>query len=88
MAGRIRTGLLIAIGVLYLASIPWYRTPGAMPEIWLGLPSWVTVAIGCYVLAAVLNAIAWSLTEIDDDAPDDEVGLPEGESSKRPPGDA
>ena len=64
---RVRWLLLIGVGVLYAVSIPWYRTGGAEPELWLGLPDWVTVAIGCYVGAAVLNAAAWLLTEIPED---------------------
>ncbi|MCH2171120.1 hypothetical protein MK489_10085 [Myxococcota bacterium] len=71
MRARIRGGLLGFIGVAYLVSIPWYREPGAtVPLLW-GLPSWVTVAIGCYVVVAVANCLAWLLTEIDD-APRDE----------------
>ena len=52
--------------VLYGLSIPWYRTGGSESGVWLGLPSWVTVAIGCYVLAACANALAWWLTDIDE----------------------
>ena len=47
--------------------MPWYRTPGGEAGLWLGLPSWVTVAIVCYLGAAVLNALAWSLTPVRDD---------------------
>jgi hypothetical protein len=63
----LRRALLVAIGVLYVLSIPWYRTPGADPELWLGLPDWVTVAIGCYAAVAVLNAAAWLLSDVRDD---------------------
>lgn len=83
MGARIRIGLLVGIGLLYLISIPWYRTPGASPEIWLGLPSWVTVAIGCYAIAAVLNAIAWFLTPIDEDEPG-EPGAPPSDARGAP----
>lgn len=65
--------LLAAIALLYVASIPWYRSASAEPAIWLGLPDWVTVALGCYVLAAVLNAAAWLLTEVPD-PPDGDDG--------------
>lgn len=63
-----RRWLLIAIAGLYLLSVPWYRTADASPSLWLGLPSWVTVALLCYAGAAVLNAFAWFWTPIDDDA--------------------
>ena len=65
------------IGVLYLVSIPWYRTGGAESGLLLGLPSWVAVAILCYVAVAILNAAAWLLTELPD-AP--EQGDPPGGS--------
>ncbi len=73
MARRIRALLLIAIGGLYVVSIPWYREPGAVPEVdgWLGLPDWVAVALACYVAAAVLNSVAWALTEIGDEPGDE-----------------
>ncbi len=77
MASRVRSGLLVAIGVLYVLSIPWYREAGALPEGgasggWLGLPDWVGVALACYVAIAVLNSVAWALTEVDDPSLDDE----------------
>ena len=65
---RLRRALLAAIGVLYVVSIPWYRTPGAEPELWLGLPDWVAVAVGCYAAVAVLNAAAWLLSDVRDGA--------------------
>jgi hypothetical protein len=68
---RLRRWLLAAIGVLYAASIPWYRESGAAPQVWLGLPGWVTVALGCYVAAAILNAIAWWLAEVSDGGRDE-----------------
>ncbi len=67
----IRSLLLLVIGVLYVVSIPWYRETGAAPELWLGMPDWVTVALGCYLAVAVLNAIAWLHTDVPD-RPDDE----------------
>jgi len=63
--------LLAGVGLAYAISIPWYRTPGSEPEIWLGLPDWVAVALACYVAAALLNAGAWLLTEVPD--PPDEA---------------
>lgn len=70
MARRIRVLLLIAIGGLYVLSIPWYREPGSAPqdEGWLGLPDWVAVALLCYVGAAVLNSVAWALTDIPEES--------------------
>jgi hypothetical protein len=35
------------------------------------LPDWVLVAIVCYVFIALLNAIAWLLTDVPDPEPDD-----------------
>jgi len=65
----LRRGLLGAIVALYGVSIPWYRTPGEAPELVLGLPDWVAVAVGCYAAAAVLNAVAWLLAEVEDPPP-------------------
>ncbi len=53
-----------------MLSIPWYRGGGEETGTLLGLPSWVGVAILCYLAAAILNAGAWLLTEIPDE-PDD-----------------
>jgi hypothetical protein len=64
---RLRIGLLTAIALLYVLSIPWYRPHGAESAIWLGVPDWVAVALVCYVAAAVLNALAWLLTDVRDD---------------------
>jgi hypothetical protein len=71
MAGRLRAVLLTLIGVLYVLSIPWYREPGGAAGRWLGLPDWVAVALICYVAVAVLNSVAWSLTDMSDEAPPD-----------------
>jgi hypothetical protein len=68
---RLRAALLAAIVVLYGVSVPWYRTGGADTGTLWGLPSWVAIAIACYGAVAVLNALAWWLTEIPD--------APEGE---------
>lgn len=62
--GRVRALLLGAIALLYAVSIPWYRETGARAETWLGLPDWVAVALLCYIAVAVLNAIAWLLTDV------------------------
>jgi hypothetical protein len=63
---RLRAGLLLTIGALFALSIPWYRDAEAAPPTWLGLPDWVTVAVGCYVGVAILNALAWLLTDVAD----------------------
>ena len=63
---RLRRVLLAAVAVLYLVSVPWYREADAPLQIVFGLPDWVAVALACYVAVAVLNAIAWRLTEIPD----------------------
>ena len=61
---RLRAVLLTGVGLLYALSIPWYRSPGAEPALVLGLPDWVVVALACYAAVAVLNAVAWLLTEV------------------------
>jgi len=66
--------LLLGVVLLFAASIPWYREPEAPVAIWLGLPDWVTVALGCYGAAAVLNALAWLATEVRDPDPPGEPG--------------
>jgi len=71
---HLRQALLAAIAVLYVLSIPWYRSPGAEPALILGLPDWVAVAVGCYAAAAVLNALAWLVTEIEDPPPGEREG--------------
>jgi hypothetical protein len=58
---------LIGIVLLYIFSVPWYREAGAPLRVWLGLPDWVAVALLCYVGVAILNALAWVLTEVHDD---------------------
>jgi hypothetical protein len=69
--GRVRAALLALIGVLFLVSIPWYRPTDSPPRLVLGLPDWVLVAIVCYVFIALLNAVAWLLTDVPDPEPDD-----------------
>ncbi len=63
---QLRRGLLVAIALLYLFSVPWYREAGSPLRIVFGLPDWVAVALGCYVAVAILNAIAWLLTDVPD----------------------
>jgi hypothetical protein len=76
--GTVRRVCLALIGVLYVVSVPWYRESGEAPTIWLGLPDWVAVAVLCYVGVAVLNAFAWTATEVDDELPDDEASPRDG----------
>ena len=61
---RLRRILLVVIALLYVVSVPWYRTTGVLPDVVLGLPDWVTTALCCYVAVAVLNCIAWWLTDM------------------------
>lgn len=68
----LRRTLLGAIAILYVISIPWYRETAAQPGVWWGLPDWVAVAVGSYAAVAVLNALAWLLTEVPDAEPTDE----------------
>jgi len=63
----VRRWLLVAIGLLYALSIPWYRRGGEAPDLVFGVPDWVAVATACYVAVAVLNALAWQLTDIPED---------------------
>ena len=65
-----RRVLLALIAGLYILSIPWYRESGATPEIWLGLPDWVATALLCYVAVALLNSVAWLLTDVPDAEPE------------------
>jgi hypothetical protein len=72
MRARVRRLLLGLVTLLFVLSVPWYRDPTAEPQVWLGLPDWVAVALACYAAAAVLNAVAWLLTDLRDDPdPDD-----------------
>lgn len=65
---RLRLGLLALIVLLFILSVPWYRAETDELRLILGLPDWVAVAVGCYVLAACLNSVAWLWTEVDDEA--------------------
>ena len=64
----------MSIGLFYAASIPWYRSEGVDSGLFLGLPTWVAVALLCYVAAALANAGAWLLTDVPDavESPDTE----------------
>jgi len=67
----LRRSVFVAIGLLYLVSVPWYRATGAPVAIVAGLPDWVAVAIACYIAVAVLNGVAWMLTEVPEPPPED-----------------
>lgn len=71
MRNTVRKLLLAGIALLYVVSVPWYRETGAEVEYVFGLPSWVAVALACYVGVAVLNCAAWLLAEVRDDEPGD-----------------
>ncbi len=66
-----RSLLLALIALLYVISIPWYRSAGAPSGVLLGLPDWVAVALLCYVGIAILNSAAWLLTDVPDDESED-----------------
>ncbi len=70
---RLRRICLGLIGMLYVFSVPWYREATEPLTLRLGMPDWVAVAVVCYVAVAILNAVAWILTEIPD-SPDDAIG--------------
>ena len=70
----LRGALIALIGVLYVLAVPWYRDGDASLRLWFGLPDWVAVALLCYGIAAVLNAWAWGLTDVDDEADVDGPG--------------
>jgi hypothetical protein len=53
----LRIALLAAIATLFVLSIPWYRDGGEVG---------IAVALVCYAATAVLNALAWLLTDISD----------------------
>ena len=72
MRARVRRLLLGLVVLLFVLSVPWYRDPAAGPQFWFGLPDWVAVALACYAAAAVLNAVAWLLTDLRDDPDPDE----------------
>ncbi len=74
MRERLRRALLGVVVLLFVLSVPWYRRGDATPELWLGLPDWVTVALVCYAAAACLNAVAWLLTDLRDEPEDEGEG--------------
>jgi hypothetical protein len=80
---RVRRLLLALIALLYVASVPWYRSADDAPRLVFGLPDWVAVALACYVAAAFLNAGAWLLTELHDRPEGAEGGERQGEEPSR-----
>lgn len=62
-----RAWLLLAIGALYVLSVPWYRASDDDPARVFGVPSWVAVAVVCYFAAACLNAVAWWTAPVSDE---------------------
>lgn len=87
MRRRLRQLLLLGIALLYVVSVPWYRRGGAEPDVWLGLPGWVTVALLCYAGVALLNAVAWLLTDVPEAEPGDaaRAGARSGARASAPP---
>ena len=74
MRAKLRRLLLGLVALLLVLSVPWYRDASAEPALWLGLPDWVTVALLCYAGAAVLNAVAWLLTDLRDESGEGDAG--------------
>jgi hypothetical protein len=68
---------MVLIALLYVISVPWYREDEAPLRLWLGLPDWVAVALLCYVGVAIVNAVAWVVTEVPD-------AVEESEDSRSP----
>lgn len=64
----IRRIALIGIALLFLVAVPWFWKTTDEPEIVFGLPDWTAWALLCFVGVAVLNAVAWSFTDLDDDS--------------------
>jgi hypothetical protein len=67
--GRRRTVHIVCmtlIALLYVLSVPWYRDDDAPLRLWLGLPDWVAVALVCYVGVAIVNAVAWAISDVSD----------------------
>ena len=65
-------------------SIPWYRESGAASGTLFGFPDWVAVSIGCYVAIAILNSIAWLLTDVRDVDPLESGGPSEAADPSEP----
>jgi len=61
---------LLGIALLFLAAVPWFREAGAEPEIVFGLPDWTAWTLLCFCGVAVLNAVAWWSTDLDDEPTD------------------
>ncbi|WP_252178241.1 hypothetical protein [Endozoicomonas sp. 4G] len=55
----LRTALQLLMFSLLILSVPWYRTPGATPKIYLGMPDWVVLALSCYILVIFINLLLW-----------------------------
>jgi len=83
MRAWIRYGSLAAIALLYVVSVPWYRGSEQQPQVILGLPDWVSVALWCYVGVAVLNAIAWATTDVPEVPDAAERGRPRSPETER-----
>ncbi|MGI9283463.1 MAG: hypothetical protein ACR2PX_28095 [Endozoicomonas sp.] len=64
----LRTALQLLMLLLLIISVPWYRTPGSDPNIYLGMPDWVILALTCYVLVIFINLLLW-LTKQDQQEP-------------------
>lgn len=82
-----RRTCLVLVAALYALSIPWYRDASDPVAFVFGLPDWVAVALCCYVGAAVLNALAWARTEVEDRDPVPDPPVVPPPIVHAPPGD-
>lgn len=66
-----RPWIWLVYGALLAISIPWYREPGSVPRIWLGIPDWALVSL--LATLAVAGFTAWVVLRHWPDDEDDEA---------------
>ena len=76
----IRRLALLGIALLYLLAVPWFREAGAEPRIVFGLPDWTAWTLLCFCGVAVLNAVAWSMTDLEEESDSSAADPPEPSS--------
>ena len=60
MKKHLKTSLVSLLPMLLIFSVPWYRKSGARSSFLIdGIPDWVTVALICYALIALVNFVVW-----------------------------
>lgn len=67
---------MVLIALLYVVSVPWCREQEAPLRIWLGMSDWVAIALLCYVGVAIVNAVAWVVTDVPDTVDESENSEP------------